>query len=493
MNKEVSTAEHRHPWPVWVGDAVGMGLVLAAGWAVLAPALLRGALIRSPSFNSLDQIDYALPLEKLAWLQVHHGQLPLWNPYSALGMPIAFTWNSAPFGVPALISYLFPLRMAYDVQIVVPLVIAGSGMYVLGRVLRLGVLGCVTAAVTYELGGIFMGTIGLTPAATMSWAGWLFAAALLVLRGRRRILDISFLAAVLAFAIYAGQPEILLMFIVALAVFVTVWMVKSRRFIRPILDLSVAAIAGLALSAPLLLPGVQVASGSISSVGSLNGPYSRAASLDEYFYAFGGPYYIGVITVVLAVVGFAFRRRVTEALSLGVVVVVTAALAFLPFFESLLRGFPHLGKVHWFEAADPMGFAIAALAGVGMDVVVRTEPHRIYPRWMTTAFVVAGVGLVVLTQVHSRTRHFLWPAVEVSVGLFLAGAMLIVYERRHRDRSVQARGWHSFSFWVGAALLGCETMFLVTAGPPLWSPTPSVYLNAQINTDLQRAAGRRQS
>ena len=52
-----------------------------------------------------------IPWTTLAWTQVHHGQLPLWNPYSGLGMPLAFNWQSAPFGLPALVGYLFPVQM----------------------------------------------------------------------------------------------------------------------------------------------------------------------------------------------------------------------------------------------------------------------------------------------------------------------------------------------------------------------------------------------
>ena len=251
---------------MWLGDAFGIGWVLVAAGAVLAPALIHGALIRSPTFGSLDQITYALPLEKLAWLQVHHGQLPLWNPYSALGMPIAFTWNSAPFGIPALVSYLFPLRMAYDVQIVVPLVIAGSGMYVLGRVLRLGMLGCVMAAVAYELGGIFMGR-WLDPGGDHGMGGVAVRCGNARPAGPAPTSGTSVSLPSFSHSLsMLGSSEILLMFIVALVVFLTVWLARSSRSVRPILDLSVAGVAGVALSAPLLLPGIQVASGSIRQV-----------------------------------------------------------------------------------------------------------------------------------------------------------------------------------------------------------------------------------
>src|SRR5450755_4667423 len=95
--------------------------VLAAAWillitaAVLAPALGRGPMIgtydllRSSglssqagvvlhgSYASTDLIETNIPWTILNWTQVHHGILPLWNPYNGLGLPLAFDWQSASF------------------------------------------------------------------------------------------------------------------------------------------------------------------------------------------------------------------------------------------------------------------------------------------------------------------------------------------------------------------------------------------------------------
>ena len=86
--------------------------MLAAAGAVMAPALAHGSslgpfdivarvgLSRQPGVSvhnpqTADLITEMIPWTSLAWTQVHHGHLPLWNPYSALGMPLAFNWQSA--------------------------------------------------------------------------------------------------------------------------------------------------------------------------------------------------------------------------------------------------------------------------------------------------------------------------------------------------------------------------------------------------------------
>ena len=211
------------------------------------------------------------------WTQVHQGHLPLWNPYSALGMPLAFNWESAPLSAPVLIGYLFPVRLAYTAQVIVTLMVAGTGIYVLGKVLRLGMLGCMTAAIAFALSGPFMGNLGWPLSSVMSWGGWPFAGVVLVLRGEKRPPAIVFLAVVIAFAIYAGDPEESraarnrgshLHFgdaarrVPALG--------GSGPIIRPVADLGISAIAGAALGAPLILPGLQLAKGSNRSV---VGPY----------------------------------------------------------------------------------------------------------------------------------------------------------------------------------------------------------------------------
>ena len=114
--------------------AVVLSLVLA--FLVLADALRRGALVgpydllsqsgltSRPGFPfhgdtfEPDPIKQMIPWAYLAWTQVHHGALPLWNPYSGLGVPLAFNWQSAAFGVPSLIGYAVPLRDAYTAGVI---------------------------------------------------------------------------------------------------------------------------------------------------------------------------------------------------------------------------------------------------------------------------------------------------------------------------------------------------------------------------------------
>ncbi len=367
------SAVHSPERPLHVGgggssrrlDALGLVWVVGCAFAVLVPALAHGAslgpynLLRQSGLSYrpgsgannnelLDQIQAFIPWTSLAWQQVHHGHLPLWNPYSGLGMPLAFNWQSATFSVPALIGYVVPLRLAYTVQVIVTLVIAGTGVYVLGRMLRLSVLGCVMAATTFELSGSFIGWLGWSVAGVMSWAGWLFAAALLVLRGEHRVRAVTVLAVVLACSVYAGQPETLGLLGLALLVWIGVMLCQRTKLfggtgpiLRPLIDTTIGVVAGLGLAAPLIAPGVQVLARSIRQ-GEPGGPPLGVRDLTHFvFQGFDGlpiagsalvasktlysetAAYVGVIAVVLVVVAPVARWRRPEVPAFAVVTAVT--------------------------------------------------------------------------------------------------------------------------------------------------------------------------
>ena len=529
----------RSQWSRRLPDVLGLVYVVVAGVALVLPAMIHGihlgpfdllsqdGLLKQPGVvphNTWvgDQVASMMPWTTLAWTQVHHAQLPLWNPYSGLGMPLAFNWQAAPFGLPALVGYLVPVQYAYTVGILVTLVVAGTGAYVLGRLLHLGVVGCAMAATVFELSGPFVGWLGWPHAAVFSWAGWIFAAALLIVRGRRRVRTVAFFAVVLAFAFYAGQPEVLTVLLLAVVVFVAMLLAQlavrdgARSAVRPALDLVIAAVAGGALAAPLALPGLQVFAGSLHSktAGEVVLPVENLVHVvlqgfdglpiagsgrfdaDGYFYL---PAYVGLIAVVAAVVAVAIRRKRPEVVALTAVVLISGAIVFVPFMISMMDALPFFGSVGWTRSLLPMTFALAMLSGVGVDALVRTDRTRVW-QWTGAGFGVAGVALMVLYVCSTgglsavdrsiRSRSFVWPLVEVLVGLGVAFGSLMVFRRARDGHVTSARGFRlSAGNGAGLALLVCETAFLVTAGAPLWSSSATFFPGTPAVTALQRDVG----
>jgi hypothetical protein len=512
-------------WRDVAPHVLGLAWVIGSAVLVLLPALHHGlslgpydllsksGLTRASGVsvrNSAtgDQVAEMIPWSNLAWLQVHQGHLPLWNPFNGLGLPLAFNWQSGAFSLPVVVSYAFPLHLAYTVQIVLTTVIAGTGAYVLARVLRVGVIGCAIAGTVFELSGSFMGWLGYPHASVMSWAGWLLAVAILIVRGGHRVRNISLFAVLLALAIYAGQPEILTM-LVASAIIVVGTMVivnarssqRSGRRSRPLIDLVLAIGAGLGLGAPLILPGLQVLSASTRNSGALVAQTDVGKSLPPHdlfhllvqgynglpiagSHVFGDTVYfdtaayVGVIAIALAVLGLIRGWRRSDIAAIGVLAVVIALVVFAPPVEALFLHLPQIQTIDWHRELMVLGLCIAVLAGAGMDVMVRREA------WRSTMVVLGGVlaGCLVLllvllvfgtsglsdTDASLRRQSLLWPLITTGLAMAVVGGLAAWTARKGTRPSPRFPRLSAGQFAAGLLLL-VETAFLIASGAPLWS------------------------
>jgi hypothetical protein len=482
-----------------VGPALRRGPMLGTYDLLSSHSLTsRPGVVPNGNITNLDPITELIPWTNLAWTQVHHGVLPLWNPYNGGGMPLAFNWVSAVFSVPSLVGYLFPLRYAYTVGIVVTLVLAGTGGYVLGRVLRLRMIGALTIASIFELSGPLVAWLGFPQSQVGAWGGWLFAAGLLIVRGGRRVGSIALLAVVIACAIYAGHPETLTT-LLGSAVLLVLLMLLARalpsRFglpngpvRRPATDGVIALVAGAGLGAPVLLPGFQLATISVRA----NTVKDHAHLHDMLYvlfssfdgtpvssgYAFGGSFfynetaaYVGVIALVLASVGIliGFLAKRPEALALGAVGVVLVVVVYVAPVTHLIGSLPFLNQVNWLRALMPLCLVVAALAGIGIDAMMGPTQHRLLRTWPFAGFIMALVlvGAVWFfgrdgglpnfgTNVarHVRAESFVWPIVGIAVGL--AVSAVILWGPRLKSLG-------------GIVLLLAEIAFLLSAGSGLIS------------------------
>jgi len=533
-----------------LGPALHHGFSLGSYDILTQSGLTRVPGVTVRNTVSGDQIAEMIPWSTQAWTQVHHGEIPLWNPLSGLGLPLAFNWQSATFGLPALISYLFPLHLAYTAQIVVTLVIAGTGAYVLARVLGLGVIGCATAGTVYELSGSFMGWLGWPHAAVMSWAGWLFALAILIVRGEHRARHVLAFAVVFALAVYAGEPEIFSILVVSMVIFVFTMLISRfradhdfRRSLRPLLDLSVAAVAGAALSAPLTLPGLQVLSRSTRSSGTLLAATEVGKALSPHDlvhllvqgynglpiagnHVFGGDAvytdtaaYVGLIAVALAVVGIIRGWRRAETVGFVVLTIVTLAIIYAPPVEAVFIHIPLVQTIDWHRDLMTSGLCVAILAGIGMDTLVRQGALK-STQLLLGGVLAGGIGLLVILllvdtsglsqlDVGLRRDSLTWPLVTGGLALVVVSTLAVATSRgkprRDRDSDGTAVGAvhgntsnkelmrslrkPTAGQVTGALLLLLETAFLVAAGAQLWSSSTDGVRSTPAVTSLVRAVG----
>ncbi|HVM63687.1 MAG TPA: YfhO family protein [Acidimicrobiales bacterium] len=520
----------------WRAHLLAVLWLVAVAVAVMVPAIAHGGsfgpfdLLSRFGLNAHsgvfihnrsvgDQIRLFVPWIWQSWTQVHQGHLPLWNSYSVMGMPLAFNWESAPFSVGSLIGYLFPVQYAYTVQVIVTMIVAGTGAYAAARVLRLGWIGSVMAATVFELSGPLQAWLGWPIAAVMAWGGWLLAATLLILQGRRRVLGIVVGALALAAAVYAGDPEGVLLLGVALAVFVVVWLGAQTRATRDwaragrsLLDLAVAGIVGAALGAPILLPGIQLGTASNrTAVGPGNAPatlplHNVAHFLDQAYnglplagsrwFGFSNyeetAAYVGIVALVLAAAALGIRRRRRETAALWVVVVAMASLIYLRPLVTLMNRL--VVPTYWLLAATPLALALAVLSGIGLDGFVRSERTSRIRAVVLAGFGVAGLVLAGLWftgrgglpyRAQIRLSSFTWPVLTVLGGVLVSIGLLVADDPRRQQGAPARRA----ATVAGAALLVLETVFLVAAGAPLKSSSPTFAASTAGTRALTAAVG----
>jgi hypothetical protein len=255
--------------------------VVDAAVSLLAPAFAHGrtfgpcAMLGHDGLSSIqgtnlrvfgngDLVDALIPWITLAWREVHAGHLPLWNPYGGLGLPLVFNWQSGASSLPALVGYAFPVRDVLTVQLVVDLVVAELGGYVLGRVLGLGGAGAATIGTVFELSGPVAAWLGFPFPAVIGEAGWILAFGLLLLAGRRHVLSLAGLATAQPSPSSAGSWRERPSSFITVAVFFVVvlasrarWLGGDGPILRPTAWLVGGLAAGAGLAAPLVLPGLQ--------------------------------------------------------------------------------------------------------------------------------------------------------------------------------------------------------------------------------------------
>ncbi len=507
----------------------------------------RSAAVVHDALQS-DQITQMIPWSTVAWTQVHHGHLPLWNPFSALGMPLAFNWQSATFGVPSLVGYLFPLRLAYTVQILTTMVIAGTGAYVLGRVLRMGTLACAFVGVAFELCGPFFAWTGWPIAGAWSWVGWIIAALVTVMRGGRRARNVAALALAVSLACYAGQPDTLVLLglfslVFVIAVQTAEWTRRGRDgwTLQPTIDVLLGGAAGLALAAPLLLPGTQLINRSVRSQGA-NAFNANAAlpvrDLVNLFVGFDGlPFAlfsaVGSIVVVLAILAIVHDRRHGPVIGLVAVGAVAALLTTAPPVIALMTKLPVLHSIRWTRSLTALVFVVVMLAGFGLDRLVRGIDRR-SEQWLLFGLsLAAAAALLVLVFVAPeigvlpaalqspfpsdfRSMAFIGQGVEAVIAVAVSLALVLGLDGSRRRRapapdrpgvgevrsgtpdapdhvdessSETPRGRFGRLWVAGAVILVCQTAFMVVMSAHVWTSSPAMPAPSPAVAALQRAVG----
>jgi hypothetical protein len=322
------------------------------------------------------------------------GDIPLWNPYIALGTPLAASAISAVFFPLNFIVYMMPhsfFGQAFDFTILLKLFFAGFFTYCFMRELKINQLGSFASAIAFMLNGYFifyLNMVHLNVEVLLPLLLFSFEK----LTKTQDIKHIIFAGIALAFAILGGMPESTL-FALFLAVSYYVFRIWFRRNDETIFSvrkyifslIGVFGFAGL-LSAFFTFPVTEFLSRSWNAhpttIGLLGNHFSYDTISIIIPYFFGGIHstwngvsqhaiipYIGIVTILLAFCTFLVKNENRKiGLFFG---------CFAIFYLLKTYGFPVINLIGYLPLFNvsifpkylfpEFAFSLAVLAGIGVQ------------------------------------------------------------------------------------------------------------------------------
>ena len=216
-----------------------------------------------------------LVLENYVWKSflrqaIAQGELPLWNPYLFSGVPFLAAGQHSALYPLSFVFYILPLPLAYGVFTWLQLAVAGLGMFLFSRTLRLGRTASLFAGLALMFSGFMVVSVVFTMIiAAATWLPWLLACIETIVRkqedkGNAPYSPIPYViggAVILGVQSLAGHPEITVITLLtagfyALARLLMAWR-RLGALARPLRLagwLLVMVILGIALGAIQLVP-----------------------------------------------------------------------------------------------------------------------------------------------------------------------------------------------------------------------------------------------
>lgn len=358
-----------------------------------------------------------LPQRSVLAEALREGRLPWWSSAFGAGYPLLAEGEvGALYPLNWLLYRLLPTTLALTVSIVLHYVIAGTGLYLLARELRLSRVAALIGALSWALGGFCIAHLShVSILTTVSWLPWMFwLTRILFERPGAAVHACLGLALVVGLQFLAGHPQMALLGLMALALFALAQVSAStpRRVGRRTWLWLAALASGALLGAVQLLPSMQL--GALSERGGgLAGEFFTSYSfhpllLSTYLSPFvlGNPYpegsielmgYIGLLPLFLASVALwrSPRRIRWFFVALGTLGVIMAFGRWNPLYAYLER----VPVLNLFRVPARYlcwtSLSLALLAAFGWDALTSSAPAPWTPRSLS-AFIPLAAALIAL-------------------------------------------------------------------------------------------------
>jgi Bacterial membrane protein YfhO len=268
-------------WPI--GRSRELLLVTAIFVAILAVGF-PGFVTESATFapngrlatqSGVRRVDYPYPTPDRAvindgggfvwdfepWMQIVHnaysdGALPLWNPYTMFGAPLAGDIQTAPAAPFYWPLFVHPSQRMWNLVALLRLLVGGVGCFALLRALGAFPAAAFPAAVGFLLAPAFVLWLHAGSMNLDSLAPWLLLAILGFIR-RQTASRFAAVAIITTLVCVGGQPEVLIAVTYLAIAWGAYWWIRESRRWRVFAEAVAAAVVGALIAAPLLWLGIQ--------------------------------------------------------------------------------------------------------------------------------------------------------------------------------------------------------------------------------------------
>ena len=356
-----------------------------------------------------DVMEQFYPYYSFVREEFRNGRLPLWNPYVLNGTPFLATAVSAVLSPLNFILLPIPLETSYEWAALLKLLLAGAGVFLFLRRIGLSPWAAAAGAAAYQFSGyqiFFLLYPNTAVSMCLGWGLW-SVEGLLERVSRRRV---AMLAVIVCVSILGGQPECSLLALMAWTLYA---LVRNWKRLPSVVG---GSLLGVMMSALILLPFVElVLSGGTLELRSWSGRnplfmdlWELPALLTPYFLgcpfnepqslnAFRGLIYVGLVPLALAFGAFFSKTHRQEIRSLWAVAAAAFVILFgiFPFFD-LFTALPLLENANHLHSVLVLQMALAALAGIGVEVFSGKESSVRQRRLVFGAAFLAGLAALVL-------------------------------------------------------------------------------------------------
>lgn len=204
----------------------------------LAAVLFADVLFLGSNFAFRDLFLYHFPMKRVVHDLIARGEFPWWNPYTAGGQPMAANPAYEIFYPPQYLIFVGSYEYGFALHIVFHVWLALAGMFLFLRALPLGRAAAMFGAISFGLGGCFLGMCTTLPTMFVwSWAGLCGWA---VLRWLRDDGSFALAAAAMAMPMLVGEPVALAQ--LWLLIFVGAWRHWKRIGLLALVAAGIAAV-----------------------------------------------------------------------------------------------------------------------------------------------------------------------------------------------------------------------------------------------------------